>query len=50
MQQVGNGEFKIDVEPKQTTQAMVTTLKIQPDDLSKMFYANARVTKARVAK
>jgi hypothetical protein len=50
VQQVGNGEFKIDVEPKQTTHAMVTTLTIQPDNLSKMFYANARVTNAPVAR
>jgi hypothetical protein len=44
VQQVGDGEFKIDIEPKQTTHAMVATLTIRPDNLSKTFYANARVT------
>ncbi|CEF49259.1 unnamed protein product [uncultured bacterium] len=49
VQPVSNGEFKIDIEPKQTMHAMVTTLTIHPDNLSKTFYANARVTKAPMA-
>lgn len=44
VQQAGNGEFKIDIEPKQTTHAMVATLTIHPDNWAKTFYANARVT------
>jgi uncharacterized protein DUF1573 len=44
VQQVGNGEFKIDVEPKQMTHAAATTLTIQPDNSSRRFYAGARVT------
>src|ERR1700751_4504689 len=32
VQQVGNGEFKIDIEPKQMTHPAATTLTIQPDN------------------
>ncbi len=38
------GDFKIDIEPKQTTRPAATTLTIQPDDSAKLFYVNARVT------
>jgi hypothetical protein len=44
VQEVGNSEFKIDIEPKQTTHAMVATLTIHADNWAKTFYANARVT------
>ena len=37
------GDFKIDIEPKQTTRPAATTVTIQPDDSAKLFYVNARV-------
>jgi hypothetical protein len=40
------GDFKIDIEPKQTTRPAATTLTIQPDDSAKLFYVNARVMNA----
>ncbi len=40
------GDFKIDIEPKQTTRPAATTLAIQPDDSAKIFYVNARVMNA----
>jgi hypothetical protein len=40
------GDFKIDIEPKQTTRPTATTLAIQPDDSAKIFYVNARVMNA----
>jgi len=49
VQQVSDGEFKIDIEPKQTTHAVFATLTINADNWAKTFYANARVTKAPVA-
>ncbi|PYJ28820.1 MAG: hypothetical protein DMF24_00425 [Verrucomicrobia bacterium] len=46
VQEAGKGEFKIDVQPKDTTSLIGTTLTIQPEDSSKVFYATARVTGA----
>ncbi len=43
------GDFKIDIEPKQTTRPAATTLTIQPDDSAKLFYVNARVMNAPAA-
>lgn len=40
----GNGEFKINVQPKQTNTIGGTTLTIQPEDSPKVFYATARIT------
>ena len=40
------GDFKIDIEPKQTTSPAAATLTIQPDDSAKLFYVNARVMNA----
>ncbi len=40
------GDFKIDIEPKQTTRPAATTVSIQPDDSAKIFYVNARVMNA----
>ncbi len=37
------GEFKIDIEPKQTMHAASATLTIQPDNSAKRFYARAQV-------
>jgi len=42
--QEGNGEFKIDVQPKETNTLGGTTLTIQPEDSPKVFYATARIT------
>jgi Protein of unknown function (DUF1573) len=44
--QEGNGEFKIDVQPKETNTLGGTTLTIQPEDSPKVFYATARITGA----
>ena len=39
----GNGEFKVDIQPKDTNQQAATTLTIQPEDSQKVFYATARI-------
>jgi Protein of unknown function (DUF1573) len=46
VEEKGNGEFKIDVQPKETNSLLGTTLTIQPEDSPKVFYATARVTGA----
>lgn len=46
VEETGNGEFKIDVQPKDTNSVNGTTLTIQPEDSPKVFYATARVTGA----
>jgi len=46
VEQAGKGEFKIDVQPKDTNSVTGTTLTIQPEDSPKVFYATARVTGA----
>src|SRR6266571_3377925 len=43
------GEFKIDIAPKQTTSPAATTLTLQPDNSTKIFYVNARVMNAPAA-
>ena len=40
----GKGQFKIDVQPHDTSRNIATTLTIQPEGSSKTFYAMARVT------
>jgi hypothetical protein len=40
---ISNGEFKIEVQPRDTTHVMTTTLNIQPDNSPKMFFLTARV-------
>jgi hypothetical protein len=42
----GNGQFKIDVEPKDTSRQIASTLTIQPEDSQEIFYATARITNA----
>jgi hypothetical protein len=42
----GNGQFKIDVQPQETKKQTATTLTIQPEDSQKIFYATARNTNA----
>jgi len=42
--QTGKGQFKINVQPHDTSRDMAATLTIQPEGSSKTFYAMARVT------
>ena len=42
----GNGQFKIDIEPKDTSRQIASTLTIQSEDSQKIFYATARITNA----
>jgi len=46
VEETGKGEFKIDVQPKETNSLSASTLTIQPDDSQKVFYATARITNA----
>ncbi len=39
----GDGEFKIDVQPKDVSRMLAGTLTIQPDDSAKIFNVNMRV-------
>jgi uncharacterized protein DUF1573 len=48
VEEKGNGEFKIDVEPKETNNLVASTLTIQPEDSQKVFYATARITNTPV--
>jgi hypothetical protein len=49
VEETGKGEFKIDVQPKETTNLVASTLTIQPEDSQKVFYATARITNAPTA-
>ena len=49
VKETGKGEFKIDVQPKETTNLVASTLTIQPEDSQKVFYATARITNAPTA-
>jgi len=44
--ETGKGQFKIDVQPHDTSRNMAATLTIQPEGSSKTFSAMARVTNA----
>jgi hypothetical protein len=44
--QTGNGQFKIDIQPRDTSRNMDATLIIQPESSTKTFYAKASVTNA----
>jgi hypothetical protein len=46
VEETGKGEFKIDVQPKETNSISASTLTIQPEDSQKVFYATARITNA----
>src|SRR5438309_47805 len=46
VEQTGNGQFKIDVQPRETSREIAAKLVIQPEDSPKVFYATARVTNA----
>jgi hypothetical protein len=47
VEETGNGQFKIDVQPLETNRLIASTLTIQPEDSQKIFYATARITNAR---
>ena len=46
VEETGKGEFKVDVQPKETNNLVASTLTIQPEDSQKVFYATARITNA----
>ena len=46
VEQAGTGEFKINVQPRETSGITAATLTIQPENSAKAFYATARVTNA----
>ena len=48
VEETGNGQFKIDVQPQETKKQTASTLTIQPEDSQKIFYATARITNAPV--
>jgi Protein of unknown function (DUF1573) len=47
VEETGNGQFKIDVQPQETNRLIASTLTIQPEDSQKIFYATARIMNAR---
>lgn len=49
VEQAGKGEFRIDVQPRDTAREMTAILKIIPDNSRTPSYATARVTKAVTA-
>jgi Protein of unknown function (DUF1573) len=46
VEETGNGQFKIDVAPKETSRPLASTLTIQSENSPKTFYATARITTA----
>ena len=48
VEETGNGQFKIDVQPQETNKQTASTLTIQPEDSQRRFYATARITGAAV--
>jgi hypothetical protein len=48
VEETGTGQFKIDIKPQETNRQIASTLKIQPEDSQKIFYATARITNAPV--
>jgi Protein of unknown function (DUF1573). len=48
VEETGNGQFKIDVQPQGTNRLIASTLTIQPEDSQKIFYATARITNAPI--
>src|SRR5947207_8789914 len=49
VEEAGKGEFKIDIQPKETNSLLASTLTIQAEDSPKVFYATARITGAPTA-
>ena len=48
VEEKGNGEFKIDIQPQETNNIAASTLTIQPEASQKVFYATARITNTPV--
>ena len=48
VEETGNGQFKINIQPQETNKQTASTLTIQPEDSQKIFYATARITNAPV--
>lgn len=49
VEQAGNGQFKINVKPQDTSKPVASMLTIQAQDSPKVFYATARITNAPMA-
>ena len=49
VEETGDGQFKIDVQPQETTRSIASTLTIQPEGSPRIFYATARITTAPTA-
>jgi hypothetical protein len=49
VQETGEGQFKIDVQPNETSRLIASTLTIQSENSPKTFYATARITTAPTA-
>ncbi len=49
VEETGDGQFKIDVQPQETTRSIASTLTIQPEGSPRIFYATARITTAPAA-
>ena len=49
VEEAGNGQFKINVKPQDTSKPVASMLTIQSEDSPKVFYATARITNAPVA-
>ena len=49
VEEIGKGEFKIDVTPQDTSKLVASMLTIQPEDSQKVFHATARITNAPIA-
>ena len=49
VEETGNGQFKINVQPQETNKQTASTLTIQPEDSQRRFYATARITNAPAA-
>lgn len=49
VEEAGEGQFKIDVAPKETNRPIASTLTIQSENSPKTFYATARITTAPTA-
>jgi Protein of unknown function (DUF1573) len=49
VEETGEGQFKIDVQPNETSRPIASTLTIQAENSPKTFYATARITTAPAA-
>src|SRR6266542_4135092 len=47
--ETGEGQFKVDVQPNETSRLIASTLTIQSENSPKTFYATARITTAPTA-